>query len=140
LEWAHVHGNRYGTARGPIQAAIDDGRPMFLEIDIQGGLSVKSKLPETVLVFVMPSDPEVWVDRLKGRGSETQESLKLRVKNALDEIRTGVDEYDYLVRNDDLEDAVCELEGILAGEMCRIARVSGEVTSRYEEYLKTKEV
>ena len=140
LEWARVHGNRYGTTREQIEAALAEGRIMFLEIDIQGGMSVKEQIPEAVLVFVLPSVPEQWVDRLRKRGSETEESLRLRVKAALEEIRIGDKKYDYLVRNDELQDAVDELEGIVRGEMCRFARTSGEAVNRYEEFLRCKEV
>ncbi len=112
LEWAEVYGNLYGTPRGPIERAMDQGKTVLAELDIQGALAVKRAKPEAILVFIEPPSLEDLILRLRGRGTEDTESLSRRVKAAYVEVKAkGV--YDYIVVNDTVERAADELVRIL---------------------------
>jgi len=112
LEWAEVHGNYYGTSRKPIEKAMKEGKIVFLDIDVQGFESIK-KLYANILtsVFVTTKNKQVLIERLKNRGTETEESLKIRLINALGEMKK-IDEYEFLIINDVFEDSVEKLEAI----------------------------
>jgi guanylate kinase len=112
LEWAEVHGNRYGTPRAQAERQIADGRQVVLEIDPQGAFQVKKLLPESVLVFVMPPSWEELQRRLEGRGSETKAQVETRLKTAQRELEL-VGEYDHVVVNDDVARAGLELAHIV---------------------------
>lgn len=112
LEWAQVHNHRYGTLASEVDRNLGEGRSLILEIDVQGAFNVKKRFPDAVLVFIMPPSMEVLRERLVGRGSETEESLALRLKNAEREIELA-SEYDAIVVNDDLAAATSELARIL---------------------------
>ena len=105
LEWAEVHGHFYGTRRDLIQAALDSDRDVLLEIDVQGALQVKKKMPEAVMIFLQPPSQDELIRRLRSRGTETDEELDIRVKNAAAEMECAK-LYDYFVINDKLENAV----------------------------------
>lgn len=112
LEWAEVYGNLYGTPRGPIDRALDQGKTVLAELDIQGALAVKRAKPEAILVFIEPPSLEDLILRLRGRGTEDTESLSRRVRAAYEEVKAkGV--YDYIVVNDTVERAADELVRIL---------------------------
>jgi len=105
LEWAEVHGNFYGTSKRQIDAALKKGQIVFLDIDVQGYELVKKAYPDiTTGVFVTTPNQEVLRDRLLKRGTETQESMRIRMFNALREMEK-IDEYDYLLINDDFNEA-----------------------------------
>ncbi len=105
LEWAFVHGHYYGTLKSDVEKILEEGFDIFLEIDVQGALQVKKKMPEAVTVFVVPPSVEVLERRLRGRGSESEEELCLRLANAQREMEQR-DLYDFVLVNDDLDDAV----------------------------------
>ncbi len=105
LEWAFVHGHYYGTLKSDVEKVLEEGFDIFLEIDVQGALQVKEKMPEAVTVFVVPPSIEVLERRLRGRGSESEEELRLRLDNAQREMEQR-DLYDFVLVNDDLDDAV----------------------------------
>jgi len=112
LEWAEVHGNYYGTSLKPIKEAVSEGKIVFLDIDVQGFESIQKLYPEIITsVFVTTENKQILIDRLKNRGTETDESLKVRLINALSEMRK-IDEYDYLLINDKFEESVEILEAI----------------------------
>ncbi|HVF52699.1 MAG TPA: guanylate kinase [Actinomycetota bacterium] len=112
LESAEVYGNYYGTPRGPVEAALNMGRDVICEIDIQGAMAIKRAVPEAVLVFIEPPSLDELFLRLRGRGTEDPETLSTRLKAAYDEVkRKG--SYDHIVVNDDIETAVGELVRIL---------------------------
>ena len=114
IESAEVYGNYYGTPRGAVYAALGAGRDVFLELDIQGALSVKRAAPDAVLIFIEPPSFEDLKDRLRGRGTEDPETLFKRLESAYEEVRRkGV--YDHIVINDDVERAVEELARIIEG-------------------------
>ena len=105
LEWAEVHGNFYGTSKRQIDAALKKGQIVFLDIDVQGYELVKKSYPDiTTGVFVTTKNQEVLKQRLLKRGTETEESMHIRMFNALQEMKK-IDEYDYLLINDDFNEA-----------------------------------
>ena len=111
LEWAKVHGNYYGTLESDVRKLLDEGHDVVLEIDVQGALQVKNKMPEAILIFIMPPSEEELVRRLDRRGTESDRELEERIRNAKREILESK-RYDFIVVNDDLESAVKELEQI----------------------------
>ena len=108
LEWAHVHGNSYGTLRSRVQDRIDQGSQVILEIDVQGAFQVKEAMPEAHLIFIEPPSLEELERRLRGRGTETEEVICNRMKTAEVELARKM-EYDVQVVNDELERATEEL-------------------------------
>ena len=120
LEGAGYVGHHYGTPRDYVMGRLEEGKDMILEIEIQGALQIKKKDPEAILVFVVPPSARVLKDRLTGRGTETEEVIAERLKRAVEESR-GMEEYDYLLVNDDLETCVTELHQIMECEHRRAA-------------------
>ena len=112
LEWAEVHGNRYGTPKSAVEAHVLAGRQVILEIDPQGAFLVKSLVSDSVLVFVMPPSWEELQRRLEGRGSESKQQVETRLQTAKAELEL-VGEYDLVVLNDDVSRATDELVGIV---------------------------
>lgn len=112
LESAWVHGHRYGTLRSEVGRLLAEGRSVVLEIDVQGGLSVRRSNPEAVLVFIEPPSAEELERRLRGRGTEDEESVRRRLANARAEMECAPS-YDVRIVNDDLERAVGELERVI---------------------------
>ena len=121
LEFAEVYGNFYGTPLTKIEERLNRGEDVLLEIDVQGALNVKRKRPDGVYIFLLPPSLDELKRRIEGRGSETPDSLKRRLQNAVAEIQIGR-EYDYAVVNDSVDNAVAKIEAILAAERCRVAR------------------
>ena len=115
IEYARYVNNYYGTPRAYVEEKLSEGRDVILEIEIQGALKVKEKFPETVLLFVMPPSAKVLKERLKGRGTETEEVIVSRMKRACEEAE-GMDRYDYLVINDELSACVEEVHQIIKSE------------------------
>ena len=117
LETATVHGTRrYGTPRPPVELALAAGRPVLLEIDVQGARIVKKRMPEAVTVFIDPPSWEVLEGRLRGRGTEDSDAVARRLATAREELATAA-EFDRRVVNDDLEDAAAQVDRILVGSI-----------------------
>ena len=112
LEWAWVHGHRYGTLRSEVERVLAAGSSVVLEIDVQGGLSVRASMPDAVLVFVEPPSVEELERRLRGRGTEDESQIETRLRNARSEMDRAP-EYDVRIVNDDLERACSELEEVI---------------------------
>lgn len=112
LEHADVHGHLYGTLRDDVLDVLDAGDDILLEIDVQGALQVRDKMPESVLLFVAPPSFEELEQRLRDRGTESEERLQIRLRNARWEMEKA-SLYDYVIINDDLERAANELERII---------------------------
>ena len=108
LEWANVHGHKYGTLRSEVDRNLAAGRSVILEIDVQGALSVRAIYPAAVLVFIEPPSMEVLEQRLRGRGTEDEADLELRLKDAAGEMALAP-RYDERIVNDDLEGATQRL-------------------------------
>lgn len=122
LEWAPVYEDYYGTPAGAVQDMLDQGFDVILEIDVQGGLQIKEKYPEAVLVFVTTVSKGELAQRLVGRNTETAEKIKMRLDWAAGEMQKA-QYYDYIVVNDELEKAVQALYCIVQAEKCRAHRV-----------------
>ncbi|AIY00548.1 guanylate kinase [Arthrobacter sp. PAMC 25486] len=113
LEWAVVHGvNRYGTLRSTVQAAVDDGKSVLLEIDLQGARQVKEAMPEADFVFLAPPNWEELVRRLVGRGTESAEEQHRRLETAKLEL-AAAPEFDYVIVNDDVSRAAAALVDLM---------------------------
>lgn len=113
LEWAQYNNHYYGTPREPVEAALAGGTDVVLEIEVQGALNVRRSFPGAVLVFVMPPDFETLRSRLVGRGTEDAQTVRNRLRTAVDEMNQA-GEYDFILVNDDLESAADALERALA--------------------------
>ena len=122
IEWAHVHGNRYGTAHAEIRAAAADRCDVVFDVDYQGAAQIKTKHPEAIGVFVLPPSLAELRRRLESRGTETKESLDRRFEAAIGEISHHA-EFDYLLVNDDVDGAYDRLRSILLSQRIRHGRV-----------------
>ena len=121
IEWAAFCDNYYGTPKAPVVENIDNGKDVLLEIEIEGAMKVRAKHPEGVYIFLFPPSIEVLEERLKGRGTETDEVIAKRLARAKEEFKMCT-KYNYYVVNDDLEKAVEEIEAIIIAEKARKER------------------
>ena len=119
LEWANVHGHLYGTPVEPVDAQVREGRVVLLDVDVQGGASVRRVRPQSVSVFVYPPSLDSLRARLEARGTDRREVIEERLRNAPGELAQAV-HYDYIVMNDDLERARAELLAIHDTELARV--------------------
>ncbi|AKN29409.1 guanylate kinase [Clostridium carboxidivorans P7] len=131
LEYAEVYGNYYGTPKDSVLSAVDSGKDVVLEIDIQGALQVKETYPEGVFIFILPPSMKELRQRIINRGSETEESLMTRFKAAYKEINY-VSKYNYAVVNDTVVEAVKKIESIVIAERCRVDRVKENILDSKE--------
>ncbi len=115
LEWAEFAGNLYGTKRKYIEQNLADGKNIILEIETQGALQVKDKMPEAVLIFIAPPSLSTLENRLRGRHTEDEAAIQNRLSKVKKELESAK-RYDYTVVNDDLEYTISELENIISGE------------------------
>ena len=115
LEWAEVYGNYYGTPKQKVLDRLNAGEDILLEIDTQGALNVMKAVPEGLFIFLLPPSLEELANRLKGRGTETEESLQRRLGAAVDEIKIAHN-YRYVVVNDEVEAAEKAIAGIIEAE------------------------
>lgn len=113
LEWAEVHGNYYGTSKSWIEAEMTAGRDVLLEIDWQGAQQVRKSFPEAIGVFILPPSLQALEERLSGRGTDSAETIARRIAAARDEMR-HVDEFDYVIINDDLQQALGNLLSVVS--------------------------
>ena len=121
IEYAKYVENYYGTPRDYVETKLDEGKDVILEIEIQGALKVKEAFPDTLLLFVTPPTAGELKNRLIGRGTETMDVIESRMRRACEEAE-GMDRYDYLVINDDLEECVERMHEIIRGEHNRSFR------------------
>ena len=115
LEWAEVYGNFYGTPKQKVLDRLEAGEDILLEIDTQGALNVMKVMPEGLFIFLLPPSLEELAARLKGRGTETEESLHRRLGAAVDAIKLAT-KYRYVVVNDEVEDAQETIANIIEAE------------------------
>ncbi|WP_456384781.1 guanylate kinase [Desulfolithobacter sp.] len=120
LEWAEVHGNFYGTGRDEVMARLEQGLDVVLDIDVQGARQIR-RSAKPVTVFIAPPSLDELACRLRGRGTETGETISLRLRNAEIEMKAAP-EYDYLIINDRLDEAVESLRAIIIAERSRRRR------------------
>lgn len=112
LEWAEFNGNYYGTKEAYVRKKLDEGKNLILEIETRGALQIKEKLPNSILIFILPPSYEELEHRLRGRNTEDEETIQNRLKEANREIECSK-QYDYRVVNDDIKRALSELETII---------------------------
>ena len=112
IEYACYCDNYYGTPREYVENQLNDGKDVILEIEIQGALKVKEKFPSALLLFVMPPTADELKRRLEGRGTESAEVIDKRLKRAFEEAE-GIEAYDYIIINDDLEECVKEMHYLI---------------------------
>lgn len=142
FEWAEVHGHLYGTHRSEAEAAWREGKDLLLDIDVQGGLQVKEKRPDAVLVFILPPSLEELLRRLEKRAGEPGFDLRRRLRTARKELDT-CGTYDYTILNEDLDEAVGQVRCVL--EAARLRRAEGGVLAaglqrRITEWLRKNDV
>jgi guanylate kinase len=126
-EWAEVHGHFYGTPKKFLDVRLAEGKSVVLNIDVQGGLSIRRAYPEALLIFLLPPTMAVLEDRLRRRGTDSDEVIARRLVNARKEMQVLPD-YDYVVINGDLEAASGELIAIARAERARVSRrLKGEL-------------
>lgn len=121
LEWAEVYDNYYGTPLDYIKETTAKGKDVMVEIDPQGAKQVRLKMPNAVLVFIMPPSYQELERRIRGRGTETEEEITKRLGCAVKEINT-LSLYDYVVLNNDLDEALHDLKTIINSERCKVLR------------------
>ena len=134
MEYAEVYGNFYGTPKMEVMDMMNAGIDVVLEIDIQGALQIKEAYPEAVFIFILPPSMSELRKRITGRGSETEESLELRLGETLNEI-AYIDKYDYCVVNGELQDAVNRVTAIIMAEHSRVSEDVYKIIERYKEEL-----
>lgn len=121
-EWAEVHGNFYGTPAKPVEEMLLKGTDVLFDIDFQGALQLRESIPDGVFVFLMPPSYADLDKRLKNRGTDSDEVIARRLKNARKEMEAAT-EFDYWIINDDIERAYAELRSVyLAGKVRRCSR------------------
>jgi guanylate kinase len=125
LEWAEVHGHFYATPARFVDEGVRAGRVVVLDVDVQGGASVRRARPDAVSVFIYPPSVEALRKRLLGRKTDTPEVVERRLQNAPGELKQ-YREYDYLVVNDELEPSVARLVSIVDAERARVRRLKPE--------------
>lgn len=113
IEWAQVHGNRYGSSKTWTQNTLLTGKDVVFDIDVQGGNQIKKIFPHACLIFILPPSMEVLEERLRGRGTDAEEVIQRRLQAAKDEMRDGVETYDYIIVNDVLEKALFDMTCII---------------------------
>ena len=123
-EAAEVHGNMYGTLRSEVARVLGEGKHVVMDIDVQGAQQFTRAFPQSVTIFVLPPSAEVLLERLRQRRTESKEQLAKRLQSALQELQ-AVDQYQYVVVNDDLERAVRRVSAIVDAEVVSRERVAG---------------
>ena len=121
LEYANYVGNYYGTPKEPVMDSLKNGKDVILEIEVQGALQVKANYPDAVLMFIVPPSIEVLEERLRGRGTETEEQIEKRLNRAKEEFKE-IPKYDYVVENNTIDKAVSDLMSVLRAERLKEKR------------------
>lgn len=131
LEYARVYENYYGTPKRKVLEKLNQGENVILEIDIQGALKVKSQFLEGVFIFIIPPSMEELKNRIKKRGTETEEEVSKRFQSSYKEINY-VSKYNYIVINDEIEKAVEKIKSIIIAEKCRVDRLKDTILKTIE--------
>ena len=134
LEYTNYVGNYYGTPKKFIKEKLENGIDVILEIEIEGAMNIKKLIPEAIFIFIMPPSMEILIKRLQKRGTDSKEKILERFNTAYKEINE-VTKYNYVVVNDDLEEAVSKVEAILKAEKCRVDRIEDVELNNDEEYI-----
>src|SRR5690625_6606824 len=123
LEYAQYVNNYYGTPKAYVKEQLEKGNDVFLEIEVQGAMQVKENFPEGVFIFLIPPSLEELKNRIVNRGTETEELVKNRLLEAKKEIDM-MEAYDYVIVNDDVDEAVKKIQSIVVSEHCKRERVA----------------
>lgn len=134
IEHACYVGNYYGTPKSYVLEQMESGRDVILEIEIQGALKVKERFPDTLLLFVTPPSAAELENRLRGRGTETDEVIRSRLKRAAEEAEF-MEKYEYILINDDLDTCVREMHGLIQAQHLRTGK-SQEWIAKLKEELR----
>ncbi len=135
LEYEIVHGKEYyGTPKIDVEEKLRNGIDIILEIDVKGAQTIKILLPETILIFIMAPSMEIVKERIKARGAESPEQIIKRFETAYREINE-INKYNYVVVNDNLDEAVKKVEAILISEKCRVDRIEEIAVENQEEII-----
>lgn len=126
LEWAQVFGNYYGTHRGILEAARQQGRDLVLDIDVQGARQLKSQIPEAVTVFILAPSRQILEERLRARDEDKEEVIQRRLRDAATEIR-NYEAYDYVLINRDLDRSDAVMSAIVSAERVRRTRIEDQI-------------
>jgi len=137
LEYALVHGNYYGTSRAQVERETSAGRDIVLEIDVQGAIQVLERFPDALSIFILPPSFAVLKERLAARGTESEESLDLRLRNSLQEV-AEFGRFKYSVVNDDKEVATAELQSIILADRQRSIRQTDRVQAILDSFDASK--
>lgn len=127
VEWARVYDNLYGTSYAGLQDMTRAGLDVVLDVDIQGGRNIRARFPESVLIFLVPPSLEVLEQRLRGRGTDSEEVIRARMETAMDDIR-NCRWYDYIVLNDEIDRAIGETRSIIISSRCRAKKRLPEIS------------
>jgi len=120
-EWAEVHGHRYGTLQATVDEALSAGRIAVFDIDVQGGEAIRARWPDrAVSIFLLPPSMAELERRLRGRSTDSEEAIARRLVAARAEVARGAAAYDYLVVNDDLDEALAQVAAVVAHERARL--------------------
>jgi guanylate kinase len=133
LEWARVHGKLYGTSRQQVSCEISEGRDIILEVDVQGAASVRRLIPDAVTIFILPPSLEILRKRLIARGTDSEEELELRLRNAPEELK-NYKAFDFVIINENVERASGQLESIIEAERARPARREANIERIIESF------
>jgi guanylate kinase len=126
LEYAEVFGNYYGTSRETFEAAVQEGKDLVLDIDVQGARQLKVAIPEAISIFVLPPSRDILEQRLRSRSQDSEEVITRRLRGAAEEVR-NYSQYDYVLINREIEEASARLASIVEAERLRKARMEEEV-------------
>ncbi len=132
LEYAKVYGNYYGTPKNIVREHLEEGRDVVLEIDIQGAMQIRENYPNGKFIFILPPSMAELRKRITGRGSESEEAINLRMREALKEV-AYIGKYDYCVINGKLDEAVNRVEAIITAEHSRVSEDIYNLINQYKE-------
>jgi guanylate kinase len=136
IEWAEVHGEFYGTSKKRVEELLSEGKDVILDIDTQGAMQMKRKYQDGTCIFVLPPSLQILRTRLETRMTDSEQEIDRRFKKATDEIKT-YREYDYVIMNDNLEDAVRKFKAIIIARRSSIRKIDQqwieEIFLRQEE-------
>ena len=132
LEHAEVYGNCYGTPKAKVIEKLEAGNDVVLEIDIQGAMNVKKAYPDGIFIFILPPSMSILRKRLTGRGTDSMDIIDMRLSKTLGEL-SYIEEYDYVVVNGELEEAVDRVKAIVVAEHSRVTENINELIERYKE-------
>lgn len=132
VEYASYCDNYYGTPKAYVDEQLKNGKSVILDIEVQGAMQIMEKFPEALTVFISPPDTKIWLERLRGRGTENEEVIQRRVQQAKSEINY-IDKYQYLVINGDLDETVAKMHSLVEAQKLAIFNQQDFINKMSEE-------